>query len=32
MKMYDREDVNILTERFMDAINMRTNLKENTLT
>lgn len=31
MKMYDHEDVNILTERFVDAINTRTNLKENTL-
>lgn len=31
MKMYDNEDVNILTDRFIDAINSRTNLKENTI-
>lgn len=27
--MYDREDVGILTERFYDSINYRSNLKEN---
>jgi hypothetical protein len=27
--MYDSEDVNMLTERFVDAINLRNNIKEN---